>query len=88
MDRTPTLAVAKIKARRLAGPVGADQGVDASAADPQIDVANGEEAREFLGQSVGFKNELIGQAFIRLAKTINDVKKHDRLAWSMSTLVD
>ena len=27
----------------------------------QSDVANGEETREFLGQSVGFENELIGQ---------------------------
>src|SRR5258708_12268608 len=52
----------EIEARRLAGRVGTDQGVDASAADPQIDVANGEEPREFLGQSVGFKNELIGQS--------------------------
>jgi hypothetical protein len=31
-------------------------------ANPQIDAANGEESREFLGQSVGFKNELIGQS--------------------------
>jgi hypothetical protein len=36
--------------------------VNAATADPQVDVANGEETRELLGQSVGFKNELIGQS--------------------------
>jgi hypothetical protein len=36
--------------------------VNAATADPQIDIANGEESRKFLGQSVGFENELIGQS--------------------------
>ena len=35
---------------------------NAAAADPKIDVANGEKAREFLGQSTGFENELISQS--------------------------
>ena len=52
----------QIEARRLAGPVRTDQRVNAATADPQIDIANGEEPREFLGQSVGFENELIGQS--------------------------
>src|SRR3979411_993873 len=52
----------EIEARRLAGPVGPDQRMNAATADPQIDTANGEETRKFLGQSVGFKNELIGQS--------------------------
>jgi hypothetical protein len=34
----------------------------AATAHPKIDIANGEEAGEFLGQSVGFENELIGQS--------------------------
>jgi hypothetical protein len=36
--------------------------VNAATADPKIDIANGKEACEFLGQSVGFENELIGQS--------------------------
>jgi hypothetical protein len=36
--------------------------VNAATANPKIDIANGDEPREFLGQSVGFKNELIGQS--------------------------
>jgi hypothetical protein len=36
--------------------------MNAATADPQIDIANGKEPREFLGQSVGFENELIGQS--------------------------
>jgi hypothetical protein len=36
--------------------------MNASATDPEIDIANGVEPREFLGQSVGFENELIGQS--------------------------
>jgi hypothetical protein len=36
--------------------------VDAATADPKVHIANGEEACEFLGQSVGFENELIGQS--------------------------
>jgi hypothetical protein len=35
--------------------------MDAAAADPKVDVADSKESREFLGQSVGFKNELISQ---------------------------
>ena len=52
----------EIEAGRLAGPVRADQRVNAAAADLERDVANGKETREFLGQSVGFENELIGQS--------------------------
>ena len=51
----------QVEARRLAGPVRTDQRVNAAAADLQRDIANGEKPREFLGQSVGFENELIGQ---------------------------
>ena len=35
--------------------------MNAAAAHLESDIANGEETREFLGQSVGFENELIGQ---------------------------
>jgi hypothetical protein len=35
--------------------------VDAAATHLERDVANGKKTREFLGQSVGFENELIGQ---------------------------
>ncbi|MDP1869820.1 MAG: hypothetical protein Q8L13_26205 [Bradyrhizobium sp.] len=36
--------------------------MNAATANPEIDIANGKEAREFLAQSVGFENELIGQS--------------------------
>jgi len=36
--------------------------VNAATADPKIDIANGEKARELLGQAMGFENELIGQS--------------------------
>jgi hypothetical protein len=36
--------------------------VNAATPDPKIDIANGKEAREFLGQSAGLENELIGQS--------------------------
>jgi hypothetical protein len=36
--------------------------MDAATADPKANVANGKETREFLGQSVGFENELISQS--------------------------
>jgi hypothetical protein len=36
--------------------------MNTATANPQIDTANGKEPREFLGQSVGFENELIGQS--------------------------
>ena len=52
----------KVEARRLAGAVRADQRMNAATADPKANVANGKETREFLGQSVGFENELIGQS--------------------------
>jgi hypothetical protein len=43
--------------------------VNAAAADPKIDIANGEESRKFLGQSVGFENELIGQSNFPLGQS-------------------
>jgi hypothetical protein len=36
--------------------------VNSAAANFETDIADGEKARKFLGQSVGFENELIGQA--------------------------
>jgi hypothetical protein len=51
----------QVEACRLAGPVRSNQRMDAAAADPKVDVADSKESREFLGQSVGFKNELISQ---------------------------
>jgi hypothetical protein len=36
--------------------------MNAATADPKANVADGEESRKFLGQSVGFENELIGQS--------------------------
>ena len=50
--------------------------MDAAAADPKIDVANGEKAREFLGQSVGFENELISQSNSPIAH-----RREPRRAW-------
>src|ERR1700732_2724119 len=52
----------EVEASRLAGAVRADQRMDAATADPKANVANGKETREFLGQSVGFENELISQS--------------------------
>jgi hypothetical protein len=52
----------EIETRGFAGPVWTDQRVNAALADPEIDIANGKEACEFLGQSMGFENELIGQS--------------------------
>src|ERR1700722_4110118 len=52
----------KIETGRLAGPVGTDQRMNTAATDPKIDIANGEEARKFFRQSLGFENELIGQS--------------------------
>src|ERR1700716_2973679 len=37
------------------------------------DVANGEESREFLGQSVGFENELIGQTNFPQSAALREV---------------
>jgi hypothetical protein len=36
--------------------------MNAAAPNPEIDIANSKEPREFLAQSVGFENELIGQS--------------------------
>src|SRR6185437_8984267 len=52
----------QVEARGFAGAVRPDQRVNAAPTDPETDVANGVESREFLGQSVGFENELIGQS--------------------------
>ncbi len=60
--RRPQELGQEIEARRLAGPVRPDQRMNTATANPQIDTANGKEPREFLGQSVGFENELIGQS--------------------------
>jgi hypothetical protein len=60
--RRPQELGQQVETRGLAGPVWTDQGVNAATADPKIDIANGEKAREFLGQSMGFENELIGQS--------------------------
>ena len=57
----------QIEARRLAGAVRPDQRVNTAAAHLESDVANGEETCEFLGQSVGFENELIGQTISPIA---------------------
>src|SRR5206468_10288331 len=51
----------EVEACRLAGAVRPDQRMNAAATHLESDVANGEETREFLGQSVGFENELISQ---------------------------
>src|ERR1700755_276404 len=52
----------QIEARGFAGPIRTDQRMNAATADFETDIANGKEAREFLGQSVGFENELISQS--------------------------
>ena len=52
----------KIEARGFAGPVWTDQRMNAATTNPKIDIANSEKSRKFLGQSVGFENELIGQS--------------------------
>ena len=52
----------EIEACRLAGTIRADQRMNAAAANPKANVANGKESREFLGQSVSFENELIRQS--------------------------
>ena len=51
----------EVEARGLAGPVRADQCMNAAAPHLERDIADGKEPRKFLGQSVGFENELIGQ---------------------------
>jgi hypothetical protein len=60
--RRPQELGQQIEACGFSGPVRPDQRMNASAADPKANVANGKETREFLGQSVGFENELIGQS--------------------------
>src|SRR5438034_5403072 len=57
----------EIEAGGLAGPVRANQGVNTAPPNLERDVANSKETREFLGQSVGFENELIGQTNFPLA---------------------
>src|SRR5690349_2788928 len=52
----------QIETSRLAGPVRTNQRVNAAAADPKVDIANGKETREFLRQSLGFENEIIRQS--------------------------
>src|ERR1700681_746616 len=52
----------EVEAGCLAGAVWTDQRMDAATADPKANVANCKEPREFLGQSVGFENELISQS--------------------------
>src|SRR4029450_1983163 len=51
----------EVEARGLPGPGRADQRVNGPLADLQRNIANGENPRELLGQSVGFENELICQ---------------------------
>src|SRR5260370_28968914 len=51
----------QVEARGLAGAIRPDQRMNAAAAHLEGDVANGKETRKFLGQSMGFENELIGQ---------------------------
>lgn len=51
----------EIKARRLPGPIRADQRVNAPTADLEGNIADGEKSRELLGQPFRFENELIGQ---------------------------
>src|SRR6516165_6541956 len=53
----------QIEARRFPGPVRTDQRVNMTSADLKCDIANGKKPREFLGQSVGLENELVGQTF-------------------------
>ena len=56
----------KIETRRLAVAVRADQRVNAPTANLERNVADGEEARELLGQAFRFENELIGQTVFPL----------------------
>jgi hypothetical protein len=51
--------------------------VDTATANPQINVSYGEEAREFLGQSVGFKNEVIGQTNFPLSLRCDNSRAAD-----------
>ena len=51
----------QIETGGLAGAVRPDQRVDTAATHLERDVANGKETGEFLGQSAGFEDELIGQ---------------------------
>src|SRR5579872_122167 len=60
--RRPEELGQKIETGGLAGPVWADQRVNAATLHLQAHVANGEETRKFLGQSAGFENKLIRQS--------------------------
>src|SRR6266513_4177745 len=48
----------QVEAGGLAGAVGADERVDASAPDLEADVADGDEALEFLPQAARFENDV------------------------------
>src|ERR1700722_5451246 len=60
--RRPEKLGEQIETGRLAGTVRANQGVNTAAPHLEADVAYSKESREFLGQSVGFENELIRQS--------------------------
>src|ERR1700729_4006956 len=60
--RRPQKLGEQIETGRLAGPIRTDQGVNTAATHLEADVAYSKESREFLGQSVGFENELIRQS--------------------------
>src|SRR5262249_4666926 len=65
----------EIEARRFPGPVRTDQRVNMTTADLKLYIANGEKPREFLGQPVGFENELIGQTNSPCAKRGKDLRR-------------
>jgi hypothetical protein len=50
----------QVEASGLAGPVGPDQRVAATALNLQLDFGDGGETLEFLGQLTGFKNDAAG----------------------------
>ena len=52
----------QVEAGGLAGAVGADQGVDAAAADLEVDVLDRDETLELLGQLARFENALVDHA--------------------------
>jgi hypothetical protein len=49
----------QIEARRLAGPVGADERVDRAAPDAEGDVAHRDETAELLGEPLGLQDRVI-----------------------------
>jgi hypothetical protein len=54
----------QIEARRLAGAVRADEGVDAAAPYFQRDVVDRDEALEFLREPARLENDVLGQAVL------------------------